>query len=48
MNTSRMFPKQVEKDQHLKSVIIHHDSPSVHRAAQTEDALYVNLIDHPA
>ncbi len=28
--------KQVEKDRHLKSLIIHHDGPSVHRAAQTQ------------
>jgi hypothetical protein len=28
--------KQVGKDQRLKSLIIHHDNPLVHRAAQTQ------------
>ena len=28
--------KQVEKDRRLKSLIIHHDNPSVHRASQTQ------------
>jgi len=28
--------KQVEKDRRLNSLIIHHDNPSVHKAAQTQ------------